>query len=166
MVISFFGSGGGWCPIFPCSFVRNGRMHFKIGGLGDLYFFSKELYSQCSPRPPGSHKLENAGARRAGFAPGRVDQIGFWCFLASKGSPAANHACPEVPGVCFGSEAHSHLDFYHLYSIFSSNLLRRRYYTKIVPKMVQIQLEFWFRTGTTLSWPEIYFLVLGTLVDP
>ena len=37
---------------------------------------------------------------------------------------------------------------------------------KSVHQMVQIQLEFWFRTGTTLSWPEIHFLVLGTLVGP
>ena len=73
-------------------------MDFKIGGHRDLYFFSEELYSQDSLRPPEPPKLQNPGARRAGFDPGRADQNGFWCFQASLSSPTMNQACADVLG--------------------------------------------------------------------
>ena len=139
-------------------------MHFKIGGLGDLYFFSGELYSQGSLRPTRACKLKNPGARRAGFDPGWADQKGFWCFQASVGSSAINKACPEARRVCFRFETHFQVDFDYLCPIFPAEQLRKRYCKEIMIQMVQIHLGMLFCTETTLSYPEIYCVVLGTLV--
>ena len=103
---------------FPVSFGQEWSNRFKIGGLRDTYFFSKELYSQGPPTPPGPCKLENPGARRAGFGADRADQSGFWCLLASTDTIAMNQAYPKVPWTCFSSEQYSQLDLYDLSAVF------------------------------------------------
>ena len=114
MVILELDSRGGWCHVFPWVFVRNGQNRFKIGGRRDTYFFSKELYSQGPPTPPGPCKPENPGEMRAGFG---ADQS-FWCLLASTDTIAMNQAYPKVPWTCFSSEQYSQLDLYDLSAVF------------------------------------------------
>ena len=134
-----------------------------------MYVFSRDSYiceASTSLQHDENRETPEQGGPRAGFDPGWADQKGFWCFQASVGSSAINEACPEARRVCFRFETHFQVDFDYLCPIFPAEQLRKRYCKEIMIQMVQIHLGMLFCTETTLSYPEIYCVVLGTLVGP